>query len=69
MPLRLKRRAAILSAIGILAILGSGGLYLKLSREVRAALSEPVKIDGELPFTPSVSEWQGMRVVETERRS
>ena len=33
------------------------------------ALSEPVKIDGKLPFTPSVSEWQGMRVVETERRS
>lgn len=68
MPLPLKRRAAALTGLGAALLLAGAGLYLKLGREVRAALSAPLKRSAPLSFLPvpdpsmKVDRWGGGEV-------
>src|SRR5690242_4636483 len=68
MPLSLKRRAAILTAGGVVLLLAGAGLLFKLRRDVRSALAAPVTSAAPLSFLPiadpalRVERWGGGEV-------
>jgi hypothetical protein len=69
MSLPLKRRAAILTALGAALALAGTGVYLKLRRDVRSAFAAPVKRTAPLSFLPvpdpamKVERWGGGEVL------